>query len=335
MATAPATGELLELFMQYFTASAVLAAAELGIADAIGDKPSSVEDVAKATHTDADSVGRLLRGLAGAGVFRETESGHYEHTARSLALRTGSAGGARELIRMFGLKSTREAMVEYEHAIRTGGSPFERVHHVANPFELLASRPDEASAYHAGMAMDAHHVPWVVRKLDLAAIDTLVDVGGGRGVLLAHALARHPRLRGVLFDMPEVVAFAHEGLAALGVADRCEVRGGDLRREVPVGDAYVLKNILHGWPDDECIDLLRRIRAAMSARGRVFIVENVMPPGNDPQPCKPFDLFLLLGGTRSRVRTAAQFQRLIEASGFVPGPIRPIFANQCVLEAHV
>jgi hypothetical protein len=334
MDSAPATGELLELFMHYFSATAILAAAELGLADAIGDEARSVTDIATATGTSAPAVGRLLRGLAGAGVFRETTPNHFAHTPRSLALRTDAPGHARDILRMFGLRSTREAMVEYEHAIRTGDSAFERVHGVA-PFELLAARPDEAAIYHAAMASDAEQAPWIVRKLDLANVDTLVDVGGGRGVLLGHALVRHPGLRGVLFDLPEVVAGARPGLDALGVIDRCELRGGDLRREVPVGDAYVLKNILHGWADTECVELLRRVGVAAGSRGRVFVIENVMPPGNDERPCKPFDLFLLLGGTRSRVRTAEDFRQLFEASGLVPGAITPVFADQCVIAAHV
>lgn len=326
---------LTQLYMSYWGASAILAAANLGIADALDREPRDVGELARALGLDEECLFRLLRGLAAIGVFREQSPRRFAHTPLSEALRSDAPGDVRATIRMFGLRSTRQAMAEYEHAIRTGGSTFELVHGDPDPFAVLAARPDEAAVYHEAMSLDRGAAEGILGAVDFGAIATLVDVGGGRGTLLARILSEYPAQRGVLFDVPEVVAGARATLDAAGVTTRCEVRGGDLRREVPAGgDGYILKNILHGWPDEDCAALLARIRDAAAAGARLFIIENVMPEGNAPSFAKTFDLFLLLGGRRSKVRTQREFEALLAASGFALVAVTPYYGPQAVVEAR-
>ena len=324
---------LLLLFTNYWLASAILAAANLGLADAVDEAPRDVEAIARAIGAHPDCVYRLLRDLAGTGIFKETAPRHFVNTPLSAALRRDAADHVGATIRALGLKSTREAMVRYEEAIVTGRSAFELAHGpgCVTPFDVLASRPDEAALYREGMAAESRLAPAALQRYDFGGIRTLVDVGGGTGTFLARILQQHPAQRGVLFDSSEVVST--KALEECGVAARCVVIPGDMRTEVPAGgDGYLLKNILHGWPDEECVALLRRIRQSAAAGARVLIIENVMPAANDPAPCKVFDLFLLLGGTHSRVRSEAEMRRLLDQAGFTCSAVVNLVANQCLIE---
>src|SRR4051812_5556165 len=119
-----------------------------------------------------------------------------------------------------------------------------------------------------------------LRAFDWSLFHTLVDVGGGNGAFLGGILAKNVQLRGTLFDLPQVVARSAATLGPLGVADRCEVMGGDFFDTAPPGaDAYILKRILYGWEDDEAVLLLRSIAAAMRPDSRLLIIEPIDEPG--------------------------------------------------------
>jgi predicted O-methyltransferase YrrM len=135
--------------------------------------------------------------------------------------------------------------------------------------------------------------------------DTLADIGGGQGELLARILAAYPTLRGILFDQPDVVRSAGALLERAGVADRCEVVGGSFFETVPAGaDAYLLKSVIHDWDEEAAIEILRTCRAAMDEHGKLLVVERVIRPGNDPDPAKFSDLNMLVipGGSRAECR---------------------------------
>jgi hypothetical protein len=325
---------VLNLYLQYWISSAILAAANLGIADAVGDEPRDVESIAKAIGADPRCLLRLLRGLAAVGVFREQPTRHFVHTPRSIALRSEHPANERALIRMFGMKSTRQAMVEYENAIRTGRSGYEIALGAASPFDIMATRPDEAAVYHDGMSVDSELTTQILGKCDFTSMRTIVDVGGGRGTLLGRLLAAYPDKRGILFDLPEVVANAV--FAQPDVAERCEVRAGDLRVEIPAGgDCYVLKNIMHGRPDDDCVALLARIRNSAAPKAGVFIIENVLSNDSRLDFAKIFDLFLLLGGNQTRVRCEDEFRNIVVRSGLAFVGVQPIVQSQCIIAAKL
>lgn len=324
---------ILHIYMQYFISCAILAAANLRVADAIDDEPTEIDAIAKAVGADTSCLLRLLRTLASIGIFREHGDRHFVHTARSAVLCSDHPAKEAAIVRMLGVKSMREAMVEYESAIKTGRSAYEIVHGV-NPFDVIHSRPAEAAIYHEGMSVDGELISRILERCDFADIETIVDLGGGRGTLLARLLLLYPEKRGILLDLPEVVA--DSVLARYGVSERCEVRSGDLQADVPAdGDAYILKNILHGRPDDDCVALLRLIGKRAGAKARVLVIENVMSDGGRLDFAKVFDLFLLLGGNRTRVRSEQEFRSLLDQSALEFCGITPLLQSQCLIEARL
>lgn len=164
----------------------------------------------------------------------------------------------------------------------------------------------------------------VLQSYDFSPFKTLIDVGGGQGLLVASILKANQHQRGTLFDLPVVAQGAMAYLTTQGVADRCAVAAGDTFKAIPAGfDAYILKNVLHDWSDDKCAVLLERCRAAIPPYGKLIIVDSVMVPGNNPHPAKWFDLHMMvaLGG---RERTEDEFRSLLSRAGFTMTMVKPL-----------
>lgn len=150
---------------------------------------------------------------------------------------------------------------------------------------------------------------------DFGRFESVIDVGGGNGALIAAVLAAHPTVRGVLFDQPHVVSAAAPLLARAGVADRCRTVGGSLFDSVPEGgDAYLLRAVIHDWDDEHAVRILARVKSALREGGRMLLVERVIAPPGEGRDAKFSDLNMLVG-PGGRERTEAEFTRLLEAAG--------------------
>jgi SAM-dependent methyltransferase len=147
---------------------------------------------------------------------------------------------------------------------------------------------------------------------DFSRFERLVDVGGGEGGLLRGILEATPRLHGVLFDLPSVVAGAASILKG-EIAERCQIVGGDFFESVPGGaDAYLMKGIIHDWPDDDAAKILRNTRRAIRPGGTLLLCESTVDSSSYPAGLMEL-LMLVLGG---RERSEAEFRALLAATGF-------------------
>jgi hypothetical protein len=326
----PAT--LLQMMTGYWVSQALHVAAKLGIADLLTDGPVDYEDLAAATDTHAPSLQRVLRALASVGVFTEVSPGSFALTPLAELLRTETPGSMRALAIMYAEEQYR-AWGELLHSVRTGETAFEQQFGMGY-FEYLAQHPESDRVFNEAMTGWTHQlVGAVVDTYDFSAFKTVVDVGGGYGALLAAILQNNSGMRGILFDLPHVVASAEEQLAATEVADRCTFVGGDFFAEVPAGgDAYVLSQILHDWDDERCVAILGNCRQVIPDHGKLLVVELVLPPGDEPFLGKWLDLHMLvlLGG---RERTAAEYNTLFRAAGFELARVVPTPPGPSVVEA--
>ena len=143
----------------------------------------------------------------------------------------------------------------------------------------------------------------------------------------------NPGLRGVLFDRPEVLPGAERFLSEAGVRDRCELVGGDFFTEVPAGgDAYVLALIIHDWPDEAATAILRTCHRAMEPGARLWLIEQVVQPGDAYDRAKLGDmLMLVMFGAQER--TEAEYRALLEAAGFQSVAVHPTDVPYSVVEA--
>jgi O-methyltransferase domain/Dimerisation domain len=308
-------------------------AAELGIADLLADGPRGSEELAQATSTHPRSLYRLLRLLCSLGVFTEIEPDRFAQTPLSECLRTGVPGSMRSWLRMIGLKNRYQMQGEALHSIKTGEPVFERVTGMEF-FDYHAAHPEEGEIFNQAMNdMGQGVAAAVTQSYDFGGIGRIIDVGGGHGTLIAAILRKYPQMTGILFDSPHVAEGARGSIASAGLAQRCEVVGGDFFKSVPSGcDAYLLRWIIHDWDHEQAVTILRNCRQAMGERGRLLLIEMVIPTGNEFHPGKFMDYIMLtfLGGQE---RTEEEYDSLLRDAGLRLDKVVPTGSHWSIIEA--
>ena len=315
--SASARMALMELAISAMVGQAIHVAARLGIADLLAGGPKTPAALAAATGTHADTLHRLLRALASRGVVAEDAEGRFALTPVAEGLRSAVSGSLRAYAAMLGEDWIWRAWGELSYSVRTGGCAFERVFGT-DVFSYLADHPGPARSFDAAMtSRTGQEAAAVTAAYPWPSTGTIVDVGGGHGALLASILARCPGARGVLFDLPHVIAAARGGPAdAAGLRTRCELVAGSFFESVPAGgDLYLLKRVIHDWDDERAVAILRNCRAAMHGAARLLVVDHVLSPGNEPSLGKWLDLQMLVLTPGGRERDEVRFRALLEAAG--------------------
>jgi SAM-dependent methyltransferase len=329
----PAETQIIQMGMAIWGARAVYAAARLGLGDLLADGPRSVEEVAHSTGTHARSLHRLLRALASQGVLTETGPGIYALTAVGAALRTDAPGAARATILTIAGDWQWRAWDHFLYSLQTGRSGMAKAHGM-DLFEYLAAHHEDGARFNDAMVGQYAGVgPAVVAAYDFSRFQTVADLGGGTGLLLSHVLRANAVVRGVLFELPEVMAQARRTIEGADLLGRCQLQEGDLFKSVPAGfDAYILSHVLHDWSDERALAILHNCRAAIPRDGRLLIVEAVLPPGDTPHHGKLIDL-LMLTVTGGMERTAEEYRALLAAANFRLLKLHPTATHQSIVEA--
>jgi hypothetical protein len=332
----PPPWQLARLMDGYLTTQLLYVAATLGIADVLASGPRTGPDIARAVGADPDALSRALRGLVIEDVLDEDDDGRFSLTTLGAYLRDGVPGSMRGAAIVRGELYFRAAAAMLPAVVR-GGTGFERVY--GQPFfSYLGAHADLDAAFTASMAARAEQEATDVAAVyDFGAIERIVDVGGGPGVLLEAILKVAPHLSAVLLDRPAVIERARARLDAAGLGPRCAFVEGDFFTQVPPGgDAYLISRVLHDWDDTEAARILGVCRQAMTAQSRLLVVEAILPQRAREQPAAvrmDLHMMLLLG---SRERTEAQFRDLLDGAGLEVCRIVPTSspAGLSVIEAR-
>jgi len=308
----------------------VYVAAELGIADLLAGGPRTARELAAVTGAHADSIYRLLRALASVGVFAQDGRGRFCLTPLAESLRSDVGGSQRAFAIMAGAEFY-QTWGTLLHSVRTGEPGFDAAFGMPF-FEYMTQRPERHAIYDAAMTgVHGAETEPMVEAYDFSGCRTVVDVGGGNGLMLAAILKRYPEVRGILFDLPAVAERARPILDAQGLDGRCETVGGDFFSTVPAGaDAYVMRHVVHDWHDEEAAAILRNCREAMAHDGRILVVETVIPRGDEPCFGKWLDLMMLL--VAGRERTEGEFRALFAQAGLRLSRILPTSHEVSIIE---
>jgi len=327
---------LLQFATGYVPCSALWVAAELKIADLIGSKSMPVAELSKKTNTNEDALFRTLRLLAMVGIFTETEPRHFALTPAAELLRSDHPQSMRDTVVWLADPFHFQIAAELLHSVRTGEPTVEHV--TGKPaFEYFATDKVEFDRFHLAMTnLSAMAVSAALEAYDFAGCKKIVDVGGGHGFAICSILEKYPEMQGVLFDLKDIVPGADQRIRELGLEKRCRTEHGDFFKAVPEGaDVYFMKHILHDWTDEQATTILRNCRNAMNGRrGRVVLLEFVVPPGNEPHPSKVIDIEMLFfpGG---RERMEEEWRALFAGTGLRLTRIVPTKSPFSVIEAEV
>jgi hypothetical protein len=321
---------VIEAVTSYWLSRCVHVVAAVGVADALGEEPQAPSSLAAEVGADPDALGRVLRLLSAHGIFESRDDGRYVHNEASRLLRSDHPKSLRAYARFLGSPAVWQSWGALEHSVRTGEKAVDTVV-PGGLFAWFADNPAEAAVFDRAMAGKAQgQVPAILASYDFSPFGVIADVGGGRGHLLVAVLEAAPGARGVLFDLPHVIADAQRI-----ASERLELRAGDFFRDpLPTCDAYLLLEVIHDWADEEATAILTAVRDAAAPGAKVLVIERLVPAGTHPHPSKGMDVnMLVLTGGKERMH--AEYEALLAAAGLRLARVVETPGGVSIIEATV
>lgn len=310
-------------------------AADLAIADYLADGPKDIETLANETNTHPDALYRVLRLLAGFGIFTELPDRRFQNSPLSEPLLTNAAGSLRHFARWFSDPMRWSALGNLDYAVRTGNSGLLKGQEDRKVFEIMQEYPASAETFSQAMtSVSMGDSQAIVQTYDFQPYRRIVDVGGGHGFLAILIARAAPEAQITVFDQPFVVDGTTSAVRDAGLQNRITVQGGSYLHAVPgPADLIVMKNIVHGEPDHNALKLLRNCRQALENGGRLLVIEAVVTDGPQGNGARIMDIEMLYG-PGGRQRTEEEHTTLFNATGFTLKGITPVPTGTSIVEAE-
>jgi hypothetical protein len=333
MSEDPARNSMSQMLNGYLVTQMLYSAGSLRLADLLSDGPLAIEDLARLSGTLPNPLYRLMRALAGLGIFQELEGDLFainpvaeylqERHPRSLlpfALSYGqpwwwkSAGGLLE-------------------SIKSGETSFDRGYG-QSLFEFLEQEPEAAEIFNNNMrASTSSMIEDIFELYDFSSAGLIVDIGGGHGGLTEAIITNYRENSAVIFDLPSVISEGKKRFKAIEISAQIKFISGSFFDYIPSGgDLYCLKDILHDWNDEQSLNILHNCRKAIGAGGKLCIIERIIPEMNEPSPGKLIDIVMLIL-TGGRERTKAEYSELLTQADFKVTRIQTSQHGTSVIEA--
>jgi ubiquinone/menaquinone biosynthesis C-methylase UbiE len=314
---------LMEIALSNFIRKGVWVALKLEVPDMLADGPKSSVELAKTAGVNENSLYRVLRVLAGAGLFNALPDRQFELTEKGKQLLKNDDSMRNYLLYHF---DPRMDMLTDEllYCVQSGKPATDKVYQMER-FEYMKKNPDLHELYNKAMtAFSIKKGKAVANTYDFSDISTIMDVGGGYGELMFAILNKHKHLKGIIFDQPHVVEGTKERIKKFNLEDRCQVIGGDFFKEVPKGaDIITMAHVIHDWDDQNSIKILKNCAAALPRGGRVLLIESLLAPPNEPFPFLALDLVMLVV-EEGKERDRDNFRKLYEEAGLEFEKIIPL-----------
>lgn len=313
---------------------ALYAAAKLGIADHLDDGWRCAVDLAGNLKVNEGALYRTLRLLASQGIFEENGARCFKNNQVSKFLRRDTPGSVRPLLLFWGSDFHYACFGKILHSIETGESSRAFLSGT-DGFEHLRQNPEQARLFDDAMTTMSELVaPAIATAYDFGAWESLMDVGGGNGILLAQILRAHPGLRGVLADQEHVLTRARaRGYLGSDLEGRASMEHCNFFEHIPAGcRAYLMKSVIHDWDEEQARIILANCRKAIPGDGVLLLVEWDLLAENVPSNGKFIDVVMLVmwGG---RERSMDEYRELLASAGFRLNKVFPTSAQFAVIEA--
>lgn len=324
---------LMQMVFGKAVTQAVSVVARFKLADHMAAGPKTAAELAAAAGLNAAHLYRVLRALAGLGVLT-ADGDRFALSPVGEFLRSDVPGSLRPVATYVCDPWSWKPWGDLAGSVKTGAPVFDRMFG-EGVFDYLGKHPEEAATFNEGMTgFSQQAAAATLKAYDFKPFGTIVDVGGGHGAILCAILGTAPSARGIVFDAPQVVEGAHGPIRAAGLADRCRAEGGDFFKAVPAGgDLYVLKHIIHDWNDAKATQILKSVRAAIPATGKLLLVEMVVPPGFAPHFAHVLDLEMMVV-CDGKERTEQEYRELLAGAGFKLTRIVPTEGPHGLIEAE-
>lgn len=330
----PPAQAVAELGWGMWASAVVQAAAQLRLADAVGDAPATVEEIAAEAGADAGALRRLMRALVAFGIFRQAGPDRYAHSEASRAMRSDAEVSLTDIM-LTGGDWGWAMWGKLAQSVRSGTCAFQDTY--GKDLFTYFHEDDNAAgaACLKGYAAQSRAMnPGVVKALDLSSARTFCDVGGGHGSLVLSLLQGNPHVNGVLFDRQHAIDSAVPELCEGPLADRVELVVGDCFEKVPAADVHLIRQVLHMWDDDACHTVLSNCVAAGHPGGRVVLLEQLVadPPETPWDALMDLHMLLVMGGWE---RTEEEYKAMFERAGMEFAGVTPTGTPLRLIEGRI
>lgn len=308
--------DLMKLVMGNLVSEVIYVAVQLNLAYLLKDHALTDEQLAEATATNPAALYRLLRVLSSVGIVEEVTLHSFGLTPMGQLLQQGVPGSVYTTALFFGTPRARKIWENLLYSIQTGENANQHVFGVPT-WQYYAQHPEEAPIFYSFMTESSNQIaPSLTANYNFAGVKVVADIGGAQGNILAAILKANPHLKGILFDLPQISQGAQQHLEKEGVAERCQIVGGDMfERWSFNADLYLISRVLENWSDEKAIAILKNCREAMEVGSKVVLVERILPEDKDKALLfYLFDLQMLVG-PGGQDHTLTEYQSFLRAAG--------------------
>jgi len=320
----------------YMISAALYPVTKLGIAELLADGPKSISTLTQETGANEDGLYRVMRALSCVGLFSEVSPRTFALTSASNLLRSDVTGNMRDLVMWMTNEFHFKTWGDMMHSVLTGRPSVEKVYGKVC-FEVFQDLPETNVEFNNAMTnISAMTIPAVLEAYDFSGIGTLVDVGGGHGLLISQILKHYSDMKGLLFDLPHVLEGAKPRIQRLGLSSRLDTCPCNFFESVPAGgDAYIMQHILHDWTDEQCHVILKNVHQALAGKknGKLIVLDSLVNTDGkfDFTKWKDLEMLILPGG---RERTEDEFRALLGKAGFRITRTIPLPSMVSIIEAQ-
>jgi hypothetical protein len=313
---------LLEQSRQYWIPYMLKVAIAFNIADIIGDKKVHYTELADINNANHEAMYRLLRALSGEGIFKEVKGKYFKNSKISESLQENHPDTIKHILKHQLYDKSLQMFQILDKAIIKGDSVSEEVFGM-EPFKYLQQNPEVNNIYNNAMANSTGILSRAFLKYySFKKYQTVADIGGGNGMLIKKILKKHTRLKGFLFDLPQVISNIPSDSLDDDIKARLSIIQGDIFEDIPIkADIYLLKNILHAFGDIQCIEILKNIKKNAPENSKVVILEMDLGKMNKRSYGKLFDVFMLMTMGSGMERNSSDYFRLFREAAIKPGKV--------------
>jgi hypothetical protein len=210
--------------------------------------------------------------------------------------------------------------------------------------DYLSDKPQYLKMFQQAMnnASEEENLP-IASSYDFSSYNHIVDVGGGTGNFLKTILRINPQLNGTIYDLKMTLELA-EYDNKTDINKRMKREEGDFFEFVPdTGDIYLLKNVIHNWPEEKALLLLENISLAMKSvksnqtavkDKKLLIIENIIEEKKGVNAANWLDLnFMIL--VDGKERSLLEYHELAAHKGFMINRIIPTPTSRKILELSI
>lgn len=299
----------------YRAAQALLTANRLGLFDAIADKPKSAEELSKLLNADLRGMQILCNALAGLGLLRKRVNLYSLSTLAKKYLIKDSPLSQHALL--LHNAALYEKWGKLFDVVKTGRP-------VPPDFVSPELRGDEQSFARAMANVGAVSARQTATAIDLRNTETMLDIGGGPGIYAIEFAKLQPNLKVTILDDPATLEVAKENIKKAGLMDRIETRPADALVD-DLGSNYdliLISNVIHQYPADKNVQLMKRAALALSCGGRLCVKDFLLNPcRTKPLKASLFAVNMLVNTEGGNCYTVDDVKGWLKSAGLKPAGV--------------